>query len=212
MAATQKPKSKPQIPPKPTHLLGGNKAEETLLPSREEQQRELNAALGKLEEEVKSRQAELASLEEDVVQMKESIQQKEGSLEKEQKELERKEKLYSLLPDAPAHLSRMQKLLESNQQKMAALEQEWHEIKQPLEDEYQEWLKQHKNVRSFYTHRKMEVYSVVSYQSLAEQLKGSLEQTVQSLRQVFEEIRVKEELINTFQNRLDALPSSSLSR
>ena len=135
---------KPQLPPKPTHL-GGSKVTEAG-PTKEEQEQQARAALEKLEQELERRQSELSSIEEDVAQMKESIQRKQAALDSERKELDRKEKLYSLLPDAPAHLARMEKLLESSQQKMAVLEQEWMEIKQPLEDEYQEWINKNKNV------------------------------------------------------------------
>lgn len=49
-------------------------------------------------------------------------------------------------------------------------------------------------------------------QSLAEQLKGSLDKSISTLRQTVEEIRTKEDLITTLQTRLDALPLSSLPR
>lgn len=140
-----KRKSKPALPPKPSNIAGGKKPE-IHPPTKEEQQQELSAALEKLEKQIQMRRADLQNIEEEVSQMKESIKMKETALDTEGKELDRKEKLYSLLPDAPAHMDRMKKLLESNQQKMAVLEQEWIEIKQPLEDEYQNWLSQHKNV------------------------------------------------------------------
>lgn len=140
-----KRKSKPALPPKPTNISGGKKSE-IHQPTKEEQQQELSTALEKLENQIQMRRVDLQTIEEEVSQMKETIKMKETALDAEGKELDRKEKLYSLLPDAPAHMDRMKKLLESNQQKMAILEQEWLEIKQPLEDEYQNWLSHHKNV------------------------------------------------------------------
>ena len=125
---------------------GSNKAKDAPALTKEEQCQQLNVALENLEKELESRQRELIEIEEDVLNMKVSIEHKEEELEAEQKELDRKEKLYSLLPDAPAHLIRMEKLLESNQQKMADLEQQWLDIKEPLEKEYQDWLLKHKNV------------------------------------------------------------------
>ena len=145
-SADEKKKVKPQLPPKPSHLGGPNiKAGDVPL-TKDEQCQQLNAALENLERELESRQAELMEIEEVVGNMEMSIELKETELETEQKELERKEKLYSLLPDAPAHLNRMEKLLESNQQKMADMEQQWLEIKQPLEKEYEDWIQKHKNV------------------------------------------------------------------
>jgi len=143
-----KKKVKPQLPPKPSHL-GGSKAGDAP-PTKEEKCQQLTASLETLEKELEIRQKELIEIEEDVANMTISIKGKEAELETEQREIDRKEKLYSLLPDAPAHLNRIEKLLESNQQKMVDMEQQWLEIKQPLEDEYQHWLQKHKNVRKFF--------------------------------------------------------------
>jgi chromosome segregation ATPase len=126
--------------------LGGPKTTADAPPTKEEQCQQLTASLETLEKELASRQKELIEIEEDVANMTISIKVKETELETEQRELDRKEKLYSLLPDAPANLNRIEKLLETNQQKMADMEQQWLEIKQPLEDEYQDWLQKHKNV------------------------------------------------------------------
>lgn len=125
--------------------MGGRKAGDAQ-PTKEEQCQQLTVSLETLEKELESRQKELIKIEEDVANMTISIKLKEAELETEQRELDRKEKLNSLLPDASAHLNRIEKLLESNQQKMADMEQQWLEIKQPLEDEYQHWLQKHKNV------------------------------------------------------------------
>ena len=78
--------------------------------------------------------------------MKQTIEHKKTVIDADSKELERKEKLYSLLPEAPMHLKRIEALLESSQKKMALLEHEWEDIKQPLEDEYQCLLQTHNNV------------------------------------------------------------------
>lgn len=99
-----------------------------------------------LKRDFTSRNTELADITEDIAKIKSLIELKETEQEAQRKELDRQEKLYALLPDAPAHLNRMKTLLESNQQKMAVLEEQWLEIKKPLEDQYQDWLQRHENV------------------------------------------------------------------
>ena len=106
----------------------------------------LSSELEILQQDLELRQQELTALDEEVFQMKQTIEHKKTVIDADSKELERKEKLYSLLPEAPMHLKRIEALLESSQKKMALLEHEWEDIKQPLEDEYQCLLQTHNNV------------------------------------------------------------------
>ena len=58
-------------------------------------------------------------------------------LQLDTKELEKKGKIVSLLPDGQSNIERIEALLQSSREKMAVLEQEWQDVKQPLEDEYE---------------------------------------------------------------------------
>jgi len=189
---TDKRKIKPLLPPKPTHL-GGVEKTKSAVATKEEQSLKLSSELEILQQDLELRQQELTALDEEVFQMKQTIEHKKTVIDADSKELERKEKLYSLLPEAPMHLKRIEALLESSQKKMALLEHEWEDIKQPLEDEYQCLLQTHNN-------------------SAAQQQKAAFEQTAQCLRQVVEEIHSKEESITRLESQLDAMPSSALTR
>jgi hypothetical protein len=112
----------------------------------EEQCQQLTIIIENLEQDLNLKHTELADITEEVAKMKSMIECKEAEQNAQGKELDRQEKLYALLPDAPAHLERMKTLLESNQGKMAVLEEQWLEIKKPLDDEYQIWLLRHENV------------------------------------------------------------------
>ncbi|KAI9562226.1 hypothetical protein GHT06_013191 [Daphnia sinensis] len=186
-----KKKKKPQPPPKPSHLGGAPKTEG--LPTIEEQCQQLNIVMENLERNLQLRQEELVNATEEVANLKSIIQCKETEQDTLRKELDRQEKLLALLPDAPAHLDRMKSLLESNKEKIAALEEQWSNIKKPLEDEYQRCLQFQEN-------------------SVAEKLKAALESTVLSLRQVVKEIRTKEDAIEKLQTHIESMPSSVLTR
>jgi len=192
MDLTSNRKMNPLPPPKPTHLSGFQKTEATV-PTKEEHFLKLSLELANLQLELKSVHKEFTIILEEVSEMKQTIERKAIAVENDRKVLERKEKLNSLLPEASAHLKRIQVLLESNKEKMVLLKNEWTEIKQPLEDEHQRILQKHNNNGN-------------------EQLKLSVEQTAQCLRQVVEEIHSKEELIARLENRLEALPSTALTR
>lgn len=142
----EKIKKKPQPPPKPARLMSGSSKTGIVPPTIEEQCRQLNVDLEKLEHNLMLRQTELADITEEIINMKCLIDRKETEQKNQQKELERQEKLYALLPEAPSHLNRMKKLLETNQEKMALLEEQWLEIKKPLEDQFKEWIERHENV------------------------------------------------------------------
>lgn len=104
-----------------------------------------------LERDLQLRQKDLADATEEVSKLKCIVQSKEAEQDALRKDLDRQKKLYALLPDAPAHLERMQSLLELNQEKVAALEEQWSNIKKPLEDEYQRHLKLQENVCTIFT-------------------------------------------------------------
>jgi hypothetical protein len=78
--------------------------------------------------------------------MRRLIEEKESQLQLKEKDVDRRAKLFSLLPEAPAHISRMEDLLASGQEKMTALEDQWEQMKQPLEDEFQELKRQQQTV------------------------------------------------------------------
>ena len=141
-------KKKPAPPPKPSHLSGASKTDE---PTVEEQCQQLTVVLENLEHDLNSKHTEFADITEEVAKIKSMIECKEVEQNTKRKELERQEKLYALLPDAPAHLERMKTLLKSNQGKMAELEEQWLEIKKPLDDDYKIWLSRHENVKLLYT-------------------------------------------------------------
>ena len=115
----------------------------------EEQCQQLTFVIDNLEQELNLKHTELADITEEVAKMKSMIECKEAEQNVQRKELSRQKKLYALLPDAPAHLERMKTLLESNQRKMTVLEEQWLEIKKPLDDEYQTWLLRHENVNKY---------------------------------------------------------------
>ena len=139
-------------PPKPSHLSGATKSEGTLQPTVEEQCQQLTVVLQDLEHDLSLKHTELAEITEEVSKIKLVIECKEAEQNAQQKELDRQEKLNALLPDASTHLERMKTLLVSNQEKMAVLEEQWLEIRKPLDDEYQVWLSRHNNVnKNFYT-------------------------------------------------------------
>ena len=79
--------------------------------------------------------------------MRRLIEEKESQLQLKEKDVDRRAKLFSLLPETPVHISRMEDLLASGQEKMAALEEQWEQMKQPLEDEFQELQRQQQTVR-----------------------------------------------------------------
>ena len=145
---TDKRKMKPLPPPKPGHLTGVEKTEPAA-PTKEEQCSKLSLELQHFQKELELRHEELGLIVEEISQIRQNVEHKAIQNENNRKELERKEKLYSLLPDAPMHLKRIQDLLESNKKKMAILKKEWVEIKQPLEDEYQRALQERNNVNDF---------------------------------------------------------------
>lgn len=117
-----------------------------MLPTIEEQCQQLNLDLEKLEHNVMLRQTELADITEEIINMKSLIDRKETEQNNQKKELERQEKLYALLPEAPSHLNRMEKLLKTNHEKMVLLEEQWLEIKKPFEEKLKEWEELHENV------------------------------------------------------------------
>ena len=88
------------------------------------------------------------------------------------KQVDREEKLLSLLPDAGEHVRRMEELLAGAGDKMAALEEQWQLVKQPLEDEYQQLVAEKER-------------------SGATRLRQELQDTVQDLRLVLDETRSK---------------------
>lgn len=121
-------------------------ASKTEGPAVDEQCQQLTVVLENLEHNLNLKHTELADITEEVAKMKSMIECQEAEQNAQRKELERQEKLYALLPDAPAHLERMKTLLKSNQGKMAELEEQWLEIKKPLDDEYQLLVRRHENV------------------------------------------------------------------
>ena len=51
-----------------------------------------------------------------------------------------------MLENAPEHVTRMAKLLATNQEKMQDLKNQWEELKQPFEEEFRELTEKHRSV------------------------------------------------------------------
>ena len=137
--------------------MGGVTKSKEAQPNIEEQCQKLYSVLDSLERDLTTRNAEFVEITEEIAKIKRIIELKETEQEVQQKELDRQQKLYVLLPDAPSHLNRMKILLESNNKKMDVLQEQWLEIKNPLEEQYQDWLKHHENVSYFnFYHRLFE--------------------------------------------------------
>ena len=181
-------------------------------PTVEEQCQQLTVVLENLEHDLNSKHTEFADITEEVAKMKSMIECKEVEQNTKRKELERQEKLYALLPDAPAHLERKKTLLKSNLGKMAELEEQWLEIKKPLDDDYKIWLSRHENVNLCADLCVCNFNIFFFDQSAGEKLKATLEKTVISLRNIVEEIRTKEDAIQKLQTHIESLPTSGLTR
>jgi len=183
-------KVKPQLPPKPGQQA---KVEADAVLAREEHCRQLRAQLEHLEDLLKKEQEETERLKERVAQAKQSVGEETTRLEAQTKQVDREEKLLSLLPDAGEHVRRMEELLVGAGDKMAALEEQWQLVKQPLEDEYQQLVAEKER-------------------SGATRLRQELQDTVQDLRLVLDETRSKDEMIAACRSQLEAVPATTLTR
>lgn len=178
----------------------------------EDQCQQLTTELEKIELEYTQRQDKLSEYSNEVMRLKNLVEGKEIEQSAQKGDLDRQQKLYALLPEAPANLLRMKKLLETSKGKMALLEQQWAEIKNPLENEYKETMKKLENVSTRNQGFRLRFPLTFYFQTEAEILKSTLEHTISSLRQIVEEIRTKNDAKETLEIQLESLPPAFSTR
>lgn len=183
-------------------------------PTIEDDCQKLTAELEKIESEYSQRQNKLHEITDEIVQLKEIVESKEIQHTMQEKELDRQGKLHALLSEAPANLARIKKLLETNREKMALLEQEWLNIKNPLEDQYNETVQKLRNVSKRKSRSSLLslIEKYFTFQTESEKLKSTLENTISSLRQVVGEIRTKNDTEEALRMQLESLPPTLSTR